>query len=111
MLTFRTEELMATKIRALYQRRKGRDLFDLWLAVAQVGVDPASIAAAFAPYRPDGHTADRAVEVLRGHLSLPVFRSDVEALAAVLPFDYDVDAAGELIIEHVLRHLDGESGR
>lgn len=102
---------MAAKIRALYQRRKGRDLFDLWLAVAQVGVDPASIAAAFAPYRPDGHTADRAVEVLRGHLSLPVFRSDVETLAAALPFDYDVDAAGELIIEHVLRHLDGESGR
>jgi len=25
------EELMATKIRALYQRRKGRDLFDLWI--------------------------------------------------------------------------------
>ncbi len=25
------EELMATKIRALYQRRKGRDLFDLWM--------------------------------------------------------------------------------
>lgn len=28
--TFSAEELLATKLRALYQRRKGRDLFDLW---------------------------------------------------------------------------------
>ena len=30
IITYRLEELMATKLRALYQRRKGRDLFDLW---------------------------------------------------------------------------------
>lgn len=28
--TYELPELMATKLRALYQRRKGRDLFDLW---------------------------------------------------------------------------------
>jgi len=31
--TYTLEELLATKLRALYQRRKGRDLFDLWLGV------------------------------------------------------------------------------
>ncbi len=30
--TFAIEELLSTKLRALYQRRKGRDLFDLWYA-------------------------------------------------------------------------------
>lgn len=30
--TFSLEELLATKLRALYQRKKGRDLFDLWWA-------------------------------------------------------------------------------
>lgn len=30
--TFSTEELFATKLRALYQRCKGRDLFDLWMS-------------------------------------------------------------------------------
>ncbi|MDP2345641.1 MAG: nucleotidyl transferase AbiEii/AbiGii toxin family protein [Deltaproteobacteria bacterium] len=30
--TFSLEELLATKVRALYQRKKGRDLFDLWWA-------------------------------------------------------------------------------
>ena len=31
--TYHIDELMATKIRALHQRRKGRDLFDIWHAV------------------------------------------------------------------------------
>ena len=31
--TFQLAELIATKLRALYQRSKGRDLFDVWLAL------------------------------------------------------------------------------
>lgn len=30
LVTYELEELIATKLRALYQRRKGRDLFDIW---------------------------------------------------------------------------------
>ncbi len=33
--TYQLEELLGTKLRALYQRRKGRDLFDLYTAVTQ----------------------------------------------------------------------------
>ena len=33
IVTFSLEELLATKLSALYQRRKGRDLFDLWMAI------------------------------------------------------------------------------
>ncbi len=32
--TFAMDELLGTKLRALYQRKKGRDLFDLWLAIS-----------------------------------------------------------------------------
>lgn len=35
LTTYRLEELLGTKLRALYQRRKGRDLFDLFIAVSQ----------------------------------------------------------------------------
>ena len=31
--TFELDELLATKLRALYQRKKGRDLFDLMVAL------------------------------------------------------------------------------
>lgn len=31
IVTYQLKELMGTKLRALYQRRKGRDLFDMWV--------------------------------------------------------------------------------
>ena len=36
VLTYELEELAGTKLRALYQRRKGRDLFDLWNILTSV---------------------------------------------------------------------------
>ena len=33
IVSYHLEEMIATKLRALYQRRKGRDLFDLWLVL------------------------------------------------------------------------------
>ena len=36
--TYRLEELLGTKLRALYQRRKGRDLYDMYKALIQVPV-------------------------------------------------------------------------
>lgn len=37
--TYSVEELLATKLRALYQRKKGRDLYDLWYAAQRRQVD------------------------------------------------------------------------
>lgn len=39
LVTYELDELMGTKLRALYQRRKGRDLFDLWYVVKNKLVD------------------------------------------------------------------------
>ncbi len=36
ILTYSIEELLATKLRALYQRRKGRDLYDFWYVTEQL---------------------------------------------------------------------------
>ena len=41
--TFQPEELVATKLRALYQRKKGRDLYDLWLALTVLELDPEKL--------------------------------------------------------------------
>lgn len=49
VLTFSTAELVATKLRALYQRKKGRDLFDLWLVLTRTDVEPDDILAALPP--------------------------------------------------------------
>ncbi len=53
---------MGTKLRALYLRKKGRDLFDLAVALGKPDVDPARIVAAFAEYMERcGHHITRAL--------------------------------------------------
>jgi predicted nucleotidyltransferase component of viral defense system len=49
IVTYELEELLGTKLRALYQRKKG-DLFDLAAALDATTVDPARIVEAFTTY-------------------------------------------------------------
>jgi predicted nucleotidyltransferase component of viral defense system len=59
--SYALDELLGTKLRALYQRRKGRDLFDMATALAQGHTDPANIVAAFTRYMAEGdHHVTRA---------------------------------------------------
>jgi predicted nucleotidyltransferase component of viral defense system len=48
--SFEPEELFGTKLRALLQRRKGRDLFDLNEGLKQLSLDSAKVIAAFNHY-------------------------------------------------------------
>jgi len=48
--TYSLDELLATKLRALYQRRKGRDLFDLWYANERGKIAPQEIIRLFGVY-------------------------------------------------------------
>ena len=48
--TYSLEELLGTKLRALYQRRKGRDLFDLWAGLTRGKANPVKIVSAFQAY-------------------------------------------------------------
>ena len=48
--SYAVEELLATKFRALYQRKKGRDLYDLWWAAQQKRVDFDQVYALFLEY-------------------------------------------------------------
>ena len=100
--TFATAELLATKIRALYQRSKGRDLFDLWLGLTRLAVSPNELINAFAPYRPDGITSTLAIENLTAKLRRAEFRDDLLRLAAANPDGYNIDTAGQFIIDQLL---------
>lgn len=50
LMTYHLNELMATKLRALYQRRKGRDLFDLWYVLELNLVNVDEIVSIFEHY-------------------------------------------------------------
>jgi len=52
--TFQLDELLGTKLRALYQRKKGRDLFDLAHAINRGLVDVDTLPRCFHHYMEDG---------------------------------------------------------
>lgn len=47
---YELEELLGTKLRALYQRRKGRDLFDLYWAMDHQNVDAEKLIHCYKIY-------------------------------------------------------------
>ena len=104
--TFHPAELIATKIRALYQRSKGRDLFDLWLALDHLRLDPNEILAAFGPYRPENLTAARARANLDRKLDDETFLHDLDPLVADWPPGYDIQTAAELVTSALLSRID-----
>jgi predicted nucleotidyltransferase component of viral defense system len=59
--TYDLDELLGTKLRALYQWRKGRDLFDIATALSMGDVDPRRLMAVFLRYMNEGgHRISRA---------------------------------------------------
>jgi predicted nucleotidyltransferase component of viral defense system len=50
IVSYELEELLGTKLRALYQRRKGRDLFDLYWAYQNVKIDSKKLLKCYKEY-------------------------------------------------------------
>lgn len=102
-------EMLGTKMRALFQRRRGRDLFDLYWALMQAkpAVDPQAVVDSFLHYlRQEGDSAGRAefFRILDGHLTDRGFCSDMHSLLRS-GFTYAPQEAGEVVKEKLLRLL------
>jgi predicted nucleotidyltransferase component of viral defense system len=54
ILSYELNELLGTKLRALYQRKKGRDLFDLAIALDNQEANPEKVVASFYTYMEHG---------------------------------------------------------
>ena len=111
--TYPLDELLGTKLRALYQRRKGRDLFDLFIASRRAKVDPARVVECFARYlEHDGKRVTRAELEMNLHekLSDDTFLADVEPLVAPATVWSVGDAAG-YVQREILPLLPGDPWR
>ena len=100
IVTYQPDELCATKLRALYQRSKGRDLFDLATALERGIVDPEAVVRCCVEYlKMGGHriTKRQFVANLNAKIRRPAFRKDT---APLLPpgVAYDPDAAFERVM-------------
>ncbi|GHU46484.1 hypothetical protein AGMMS50289_20030 [Betaproteobacteria bacterium] len=82
--SFEPEELFATKLRALLQRRKNRDLFDLHHGLQQLTLDADKLIACFEHYLTrEGKPISRAVAEQR--MLEKLTRSLIEDIAPLLP--------------------------
>jgi len=98
--TFTLAELLGTKVRALYQRRKGRDLFDLWHALIRTDVVPSRILDIFRTYmEQEGHpvTPTQLYENIVAKLDNEVFRQDTHGLLRP-DIEYSIPDAFALVV-------------
>lgn len=107
---YHLDELLGTKMRALYQRKKGRDLYDLWIALRSGETDSNRIVECFQHYiNHDGATVSRAEfeANLTAKLRSDVFLEDIRLL---IPADivYDPLNASKIVHDELITKLPGE---
>ena len=108
--SFSLDELLATKLRALYQRNKGRDLFDLVVALQTGNADPEKVVDGFLEYMVHGgHRVTRAQfeQNLHAKLRNRQFRADIGPLLAS-DYQWEVESAAPLVQEELIARLPGE---
>ena len=102
-------EMLGTKMRAMFQRKRGRDLFDLYWALTKspTPVDPSAIIESFQHYmKQEGTTAGRAefIEILEAHLLDRGFCADMGPLLRS-GITYAPQAAGKYVKANLLKLL------
>jgi len=102
------KELVGTKIRALYQRRKGRDLFDLFWALKSGKLDVALAVKCFQEHIRFTNGAVPSKKVFALNLEEKIRDSDFSAdLSPILSrdIDYDIDEAFRVVMEQIVERI------
>ena len=108
--SYALDELLGTKLRALYQRRKGRDLFDLATALSDGKALPERIIESFQAYmKHDGHLVSRAEfeENLTAKLQDRRFAADIGPLLANGRI-WNMDAMAQIVWDVLISRLSGD---
>ena len=69
--TYKLDELVGTKVRALYERRKGRDLYDLYKALQNTELNTDNVICCFKGYMEKEEKKPSYKSVSYTHLTLP----------------------------------------
>jgi predicted nucleotidyltransferase component of viral defense system len=106
--SFALEELLGTKLRALYQRKKGRDLFDLDYALTQTTLNDTLVIDTCVAYMAAQGNRVSTKEFqanLRAKQADREFRDDTRPLLRD-GVDFDINEAVERVDQRLLQYLD-----
>jgi predicted nucleotidyltransferase component of viral defense system len=103
--------LLGSKLRALYQRRKGRDLFDLAVVLQQGRIAPELVVSSFISHlKAAGQSVSRAEleENLHFKIKDEVFLSDLTPLLASSAAGFDLAQACAYLLRTLIAKVPGE---
>jgi len=107
IITYEMDELMATKLRALYQRRKGRDLFDVWYVADRKLINLNRVLDIFSKYCSDNDVKITGKEFLK-NLELKKNHRDFHMdMSVLLPskLHWNFDEAYQFVVDNVISRL------
>jgi predicted nucleotidyltransferase component of viral defense system len=108
LIAFEAEEMLGTKLRALYQRKKGRDLFDLYHALTNLDLDTVTLIKCYKEYmafsvkKPP--TQKQYLRNMEDKLEDPDFGGDIFALLRP-DIEYDQTEAYELVRTELIEKI------
>jgi predicted nucleotidyltransferase component of viral defense system len=104
LTTYQMDELLGTKMRAQYQRTKGRDLFDLWYGLTFGKADPAKMVTVFRRYLKEENkqvSQRQFRDDLAAKVKNPDYLADTEDLLRP-GLDYNYEEAHRFVDEHLV---------
>jgi len=105
--TFSLEELLGTKLRALYQRKKGRDLFDMWYSISQKNVQHEKIIEAWKIYiNREGNKISKKefLNNMERKIIDPEFSGDINGILHP-EISYDIEKSYEIVRRKLLDQI------
>lgn len=108
LTTYALDELLGTKLRALYQRKKGRDLFDLYKALSTTDADPKVILRCYRRYMnfsvSQPPTYKQFILNMESKMADPDFSEDMDSL--ICPDEtYNIKEAYQIVKERIIDKL------
>lgn len=110
LTTYGLSELLGTKLRALYQRKKGRDLFDLWFGLLHPKLSINDLLASFTAYMEFGETPVSRAQFeanMDAKMRDDLFLRDLEPLLRP-EIEYDHQKAWRAVHEQIVSRLPGD---
>jgi predicted nucleotidyltransferase component of viral defense system len=108
IISYKLEEMLGTKLRALYQRKKGRDLFDLYYGITNKNLDIDNVIYCYKEYM--NFSINRIVTSKEFLLNVEekmkdsMFIGDIKAL--IRPdVKYDMDDAYEIVKRQLIEKI------
>jgi predicted nucleotidyltransferase component of viral defense system len=106
--SYELEELLGTKLRALYQRKKGRDLFDIYWALTHADVDTEKVIRCYKAYMEHSvekpPTQKQFLANMAEKMTDNEFTADIN-LVLKQGVDFDVEEAWEMVRERLIESI------